>query len=84
MSKNENIKKAEKELEYLTGDEEVKRLAYLREKAIRDEMAAMTRAKREGESSKAIEIAKKMLSKGMEIEVIIEITGLSKEEIENL
>ena len=34
MSDNENIKDAEKELEYLTGNEETKRLAYLREKAI--------------------------------------------------
>lgn len=48
MCDNENIKNAEKELEYLTGDEEIRRLAYLREKAIRDEAAAMKKAKREG------------------------------------
>ncbi len=91
-SENENIKKAEEELEYLTGDEEIQRLAYLREKAIRDEMAAMTKARREGhaegltedENSKAREIAKKMLSKKIEIDTIIEMTGLTKEEIEKL
>lgn len=48
MSNNQYVKKAEKELEYLTGDDETRRLAYLREKAIRDEAAALTRAKREG------------------------------------
>lgn len=92
MSENENIKKAEEELEYLTGDEETKRLAYLREKAIRDEMAAMTKARREGKAegikeginSNTREIAKKMISKGIDIESIVEITGLTKEEIENL
>ena len=33
---------------------------------------------------KKIETAKKMLAKKMPIDVIIEITGLSKEEIENI
>ena len=37
MSNNEYIKKAEEELEYLSGDEETRRLAFLRDKAIRDE-----------------------------------------------
>ncbi len=84
MSENENIKKAEEEFEYLTGDEETKRLAYLREKAIRDEMAAMAKAKREGKTESQKEIAKKMLEKDFDIKSIIEITGLTKEEIENL
>lgn len=88
MSENENIKKAEQELEYLTGDEETKRLAYLREKAIRDEMAAMTKARREGmeegEKVRARKDAKKMLDEGLDINIIIKVTELSKEEIENL
>ena len=37
MSKNKEIKKAQEEYEYLTGDEEERRIAFLREKAIRDE-----------------------------------------------
>jgi predicted transposase/invertase (TIGR01784 family) len=39
------------------------------------------KGKAEGEKSKAVAIAQKMLSKGSSIEEIIEITGLSKEEI---
>ena len=39
MVDNKYVKKAEKELEYLSGDEETRRLAELREKAIRDELA---------------------------------------------
>ena len=46
--KNEKIQKAEKELEYLTGDEATRRIAELREKAIRDEMAGLKSATRRG------------------------------------
>jgi predicted transposase/invertase (TIGR01784 family) len=88
MSNNKYIKKAEEEFEYLTGDEETKRLAYLREKAIRDERAAMAYAKKEGKKEGKQEgkkeIAKKMLAEKMDINLIIKITGLTKEEIENL
>ena len=59
MSNNKYIKKAKEELEYLTGDEETRRLAYLREKAIRDERAAMTKARREGKEETQKDIAKK-------------------------
>lgn len=41
MGDNENIKNAEKELEYLTGDEETRRLAYLREKATKENAKKM-------------------------------------------
>ena len=88
MSDNKYIQKAEEELEYLTGDEEAKRLAYLREKAIRDEQSALIVATRngiaKGENNKKIEIARKMLAKNMDINLIVEFTGLSKEEVENL
>ena len=84
MINNKYVKKAEKELEYLTGDEETRRLAYLREKAIRDEMAAMAKARKEGKEDAKKEYAKKMLTKNLDINLIMEITGLTKEEIENL
>ena len=96
MCNNKYVKKAEEELEYLTGDEETRRLAYLREKAIRDEMAAMAKAKKEGREEGRKEgiaegknenkkiTAKKMLAKNMDINLIMEITELTKEEIENL
>ena len=84
---NELIK-AEKELEYLSGDEETRRLAELREKAIRDELAAIAQARDEGKSegiSKGIsKVARKMLEKKMDIALIMEITGLTKAEIEKL
>lgn len=92
MVDNKYVKKAEKELEYLSEDEETRRLAELREKAIRDELAAIAQARDEGKSEgislgiiqDKIEIAKKMLAKEMDIALIIELTGLTKEEIEKL
>ena len=84
MVNNEYIKKAEEELEYLSGDEETRRLAYLREKAIRDELAAIAQAKDEGISEEKIKVAKKMLAENMDIEIISKITELTKEEIKNI
>ena len=51
MIKNKYVKKAEKELEYLSGDVETRRLAQLREKAIRDELAAIAKARIEGKEN---------------------------------
>lgn len=92
MIENEYVKKAEEELEYLSGDAAERRLAELREKAIRDEAAAMAGATRrgiekgieQGKKEEKFQIAKKMLEKKIDITVISEVTGLTKEEIENL
>lgn len=92
MIENEYVKKAEEELEYLSGDAAERRLAELREKAIRDEAAAMAGATRrgiekgieQGKEEEKFQIAKKMLEESIEIETIARITGLTKEEIENL
>ena len=92
MIDNEFVQKAEDEFEYLTGDEATRRLAELREKAIRDETAGLISARRKGIEEgmeKGIkdgkkEVAKKMLAKNIDINTIIEVTELTKEEIENL
>ena len=92
MKENKEIKKAQEELEYLTGDEAERRLAELREKKILDDLWGRTGARKEGEKQgetkgekkKALEVAQKMKLKNMEIQEIVEITGLTKEEIEKL
>ena len=95
-SKNVVLKKARKELDYLTGDAAVRRMAELREKWEMDEIAVKKHAerigkeegRREGKIEGKIEekraVAKKLLEIGVEISKIIEATGLNKEEIENL
>ena len=100
MEKNKEIKKANEEYEYLTGDEAERRIAFLRDKAIRDEKSMVQGAREEGERigerrgekrgrsigerTKQLEIAKKMLAADMQVKQISELTGLSIEEIEQL
>lgn len=84
MIENEKVKKAKEELEYLSGDEAERRIAYLRETAEIDRKFAMTAARDQGRIEEKIEVAKKMLAENMDINLIIKITGLTKEEIEKL
>lgn len=88
MKENKEIKKANEEYEYLTGEEAERRIAFLRDKAIRDEKSIREGAKEEGREEgreeKQIEIAQKMLSRNIPIEEIIDITGLTKEKVEQL
>ena len=99
-SKNEEIEKAKKELEKLAMNPEDRELYELRLKAIRDEMnirysgyidgkadgmvEGEAKGKVAAKNERNIEIAQKMLKKSMKIEDIIELTGLSQEEIEKL
>ena len=87
-SKNVILKKARKELDYLTGDAAVRRMAELREKWEMDEIAVKKHAERigkeEGRMAEKKETAKKLLLKNMKIEEIIEITGLTEEEIKEI
>ena len=96
MEENKAIKKAIEELEQVSGDEKIRRIAELKEKYIRDEQASLEYAKDEGyktgkeEGMKAgrnegrNEIAKNMLKENLSIELISKLTSLSQEEIEKL
>ena len=52
MERNEKIRKANEEYEYLTGDEAIKRREELRERAMRDEAAARLCGREEGEEAR--------------------------------
>lgn len=98
--KNEYIKKAKEKLDEINQSEEERRLAEIREITIRDEMAirdsgyidgmkegekkGKIEGKNEGIAEEKLQIAKIMLKKKMLLEDIIEITRLSKSEIESL
>lgn len=92
MEKNENMKKAKERLNRMSEDEEMRILAELREKGIRDEQSAKENYYKEGlieGITKGVEQnnkenAKKMKEKGYNINDIMEITNLTKEEIEEL
>ena len=82
--KNKTLKEAREKVNYLTGDAEIKRITELREKWEIERKWDEEAAKKEGKQEEKIEIAKKLLKKGIRIEELIEITGLTKEEIEDL
>ena len=92
----EAIKKAQENLEQISKDEHERYLAELREKYIRDQVAVQEygyvhgkeegreEGREEGIVEGKIQIAKKMLEKNLDIELIMETTGLTKEEIEKV
>ncbi|MBQ9297580.1 MAG: Rpn family recombination-promoting nuclease/putative transposase [Clostridia bacterium] len=84
VKNNELIKKAQLTYEYLTGDEAIQRLEFLKEKAIRDEIAAEHKGRREGEKNSTLKIAKEMLQNKIDTKIIIQCTGLTKEELEKI
>jgi len=92
MIDNEFVQKAEDELEFINSDEEERMRAKFRERCewnYNFDMESMysagkTEGVKEGIKEQSIAIAKKMLAKKIDIETIIETTGLTKDEIEKL
>ena len=93
MENNEDIKEAKEELDEISRNDILRRMALKAEIERMDQEQRMYEARRDGkkegikegikkgEKKAKIEDAKKMLEKGIQIETIIEITGLTKEEI---
>ena len=85
---NKTIKSALDDMEYLTGDEEVQRLAELREKWEMEWNSAISNATKrgikEGKEKNRIETARKMIEENLPINIIIKITELTEQEIKEL
>ncbi len=92
MKENKEIEEAVVIIKEMTEDEKLERLAFLRQKAIMDEKAIYAAGLDKGEikgretgiKENQIEVAKKMKEKNIDINIIEEITKLTKEEIEKL
>ena len=96
MGENKSVDKAKKILEEISQDERERYLAELREKYIMDQKAisaagfdkgieqGMQQGLKKGEKDTKFKIAKKLKEMKMSIDEIINITGLTKEEIEKL
>ena len=88
IEKNKLVKKAQKDYEYLTGDEAIRRLQELREKAILDENSAYatgkSRGKAIGEKQELKRAAIAMIKNNEKRENIIKYTGLSEKELDKL
>ena len=98
--KNDKIREAREQLEKIRADKELMEKIRLQELAEWDYNTGMANARREGETAGLAEgksiglaegrknekiiTAKKMLAKNINIETIMELTELSREEIEKL
>lgn len=89
---NDAMKKAKQVLEEISQDEHERYLAHLRQKHILDQNAieeagfnkGLEQGTREGARESAKVIAKKLKEKNIDIHIISETTGLTKEEIDKL
>jgi len=82
LSMNEPVlKKAMDTLEFLSQDAEVRQLYEARQRYLHDEASIREGAFAEGEYTKAIKIASKMLKMGVDLSVIIEASGLSEAQV---
>jgi predicted transposase/invertase (TIGR01784 family) len=93
-------RKAMDTLEFLSQDREARYLYDMRQKALRDEISMILGANEEGEKKgreegrqegrqegshlKALQVAANMLNKGMDVATIVEVTGLSTKDIDDL
>ena len=92
MNNNKALKKAKEVLEEISGDEREKELAFQRLMYKMDQEAievagydrGIERGIEQGIQQSMEEIAKRMLKDNLDIEFIMQYTGLTKEEIEKL
>ena len=84
MKNNKEVKKAREVLYGKSKDEELERLAFLKERTIMEENTMRENALQEGERKSKLEIAKKMKNRKISIRDIVELTGLTLEEVEEL
>ena len=84
MEENKELKEAKEKLDKITEDARMQQLAWWREKAIYEENTMLNSSYKKGRKEEKLENARKMKEKNIPIETIIEITELTKEEIEKL
>ena len=84
IKENDKVEKAEEILKAILADDELQEELRIREKHRMDYNNDMMYAKQEGRKEDKLEVAKKLLARGLEIFDIQDITGLTKKEIEKL
>jgi predicted transposase/invertase (TIGR01784 family) len=82
------IQKAEERVAHIAGDKEALRAYEMRQMALSDWTSGINHARREGmkegEKQKAIEIARNLKAIGIPLEQIVQITGLTENQIREL
>ena len=86
--KNKVLERARTEVNYIAGEADIQRITELREKWEMDRISEVNFAKNEGKEEGKIEgkieIAKRMIAKKFPLELIIEVTKLSEEQIKEI
>ncbi|WP_246239413.1 Rpn family recombination-promoting nuclease/putative transposase [Paenibacillus anseongensis] len=70
-------------LEFPSQDTEARRFYEMRQKALHDKASSIEGAREEGERKGKLEVASKMLAKGMDLKLVSELTGILIEDLKN-
>jgi predicted transposase/invertase (TIGR01784 family) len=82
---HEPIKQAMSRIRVLSADEEARRLAFVRERALRDEVSLLNEAKREGREEGREEVARNLIAMNLLTdEQIAAASGLTEVEVKAL
>jgi predicted transposase/invertase (TIGR01784 family) len=84
VERSEALKMAKEILEQISADEKLRQEYYAREKARLDAISRIKYAETKGMEKAKLEIAKSALKEGVEIDVIVKLTGFSEEKIEKI
>ncbi|WP_297135345.1 Rpn family recombination-promoting nuclease/putative transposase [Terrisporobacter sp.] len=81
---NKEIREAKDELYRLSRSSRERELYYMREKSLKDEISALASAEEKGMEKAKVDIARNMLKNGMDVNMVVDITGLSIDDIEKI
>ena len=78
------IEKAQRELDYLSGDEELKRIVELKHKWVLDYNSGVSNAREEGRAEEKKKMIIAMLKNGFKVSAIAKVSNLSVDEIKKI
>ena len=81
---DKDIKKAEEKLEYLSSDPVTQELYFERERALHEKDNFINTGIKQGIKQEKIEMARKLLQNNFSVQMIVELTELTEEEINEI
>lgn len=84
INMDKDIKKAEEKLEYLSSDPVTQELYFERERALHEKSNLINTGIRQGIKQEKIEMARKLLQNNFSVQMIVELTELTEEEINEI
>lgn len=84
INMDKDIKKAEEKLEYLSSDPVTQELYFERERALHEKANLINTGIKQGIKQEKIEMARKLLQNNFSVQMIVELTELTEEEINEI